>query len=270
MAARLTLDQIRDFWTRQAVEHGAAPSASWTDLPVIELEIREMLKHLHDGDRILDIGCANGYSTLHFAAEKKVTIRGLDFIPEMIEQANKRLADLSGQLAGTVSFDVGNILALKEPDASYDKLVVIRVVINLGDWSNQRQALRECARVLKPGGILLLSEATLQGWNQLNAFRREWALPDLPMPGFNNYLDQDRVLQETTADFEVVQVANFASTYYVGSRVLKPLLIQALGNSVDVANPHHLWNKWFAQLPAVGDFGTQKLFVLKRRPPARG
>jgi hypothetical protein len=62
-----------------------------------------------------------------------------------------------------------------------------------------------------------------------------------------------------------MDIVNFASTYYVGTRVLKPLLNQALGSVVDVANPNMEWNRWFSQLPASGDYGTQKLFVFRKR-----
>jgi hypothetical protein len=48
---------------------------------------------------------------------------------------------------------------------------------------------------LKTGGTLLLSEATIQGWQRLNQFRREWALPDIPMPPFNRYLDENQVIR---------------------------------------------------------------------------
>jgi hypothetical protein len=62
----------------------------------------------------------------------------------------------------------------------------------------------------------------------------------------------------------LVDIADFASTYYVGTRVLKPLIIRALGAGLDVADPEAEWNRWFAQLPAWGDYGTQKLFVFKK------
>lgn len=265
MTEHLTREQVREFWRDQALKHGQSPSASWSDQPVIDLEIREILRFLSDGDQVLDIGCANGFSTVHLAAQRRIHILGLDYIPEMIDQAKIRLAGLNGQLAGRVSFGVGNIMALEQPAAAYDKVVVIRVIINLGEWANQLRGFKECARVLKPGGLLLLSEATLQGWNQLNAFRQEWGLPDIPMPGFNNYLDQERVVAETSADFETVDIVNFASSYFVGTRLLKPLLAQTLGADVEVANPNLHWNRWFANLPPAGDYGTQKLFVLKKR-----
>jgi len=56
-----------------------------------------------------------------------------------------------------------------------------------------------------------------------------------------------------------------SQAYYLGTRVLKPLLAQALGATVDVANPDMEWNRWFARLPAFGDYGTQKLFVFRKR-----
>jgi SAM-dependent methyltransferase len=229
------------------------------------MEIREIMKYLVEGERVLDIGCANGYSAIQLARQRRIAIRGLDFIPEMIVEARARLGNVIGGLRGSVDFDVGDITKLNEPDDVYDKVVVIRVIISLGDWPRQVQGLGECVRVLKPGGLLLLSEATLQGWQQLNAFRHEWGLPEIPMPPFNRYVDQDDVCNAVSPRLELVKIVNFASTYYLGTRVLKPLLAQALGVSVDVANPDMQWNRWFAQLPAFGDYGTQKLFVFRKR-----
>src|SRR5579862_7785775 len=76
---RLSLERIREFWTSQAVEHEQSPSASWSDHPVIELEIKEILKRIQNGDRVLDVGCANGFTTLSLASNKNVTVRGLDY-----------------------------------------------------------------------------------------------------------------------------------------------------------------------------------------------
>jgi ubiquinone/menaquinone biosynthesis C-methylase UbiE len=264
MMNRYSQEQVRQFWSQQAASHGQSPSASWSDRMVIELEIREIVRHLADGDRVLDVGCANGYSTVQFACQKRVQVRGVDYIPEMIEQARLRAASMASALIGRVEFDVGDATALKEPDASYDKVVAIRVIINLGEWERQRVALLECARTVRPGGLLLLSEATLQGWQRLNKLRREWGLPDIPMPAFNQYLDQDLVVKALSPPLQLVDISNFASSYYVGTRVLKPLLVRALNADVDVADPEAEWNLFCAQLPSWGDYGTQKLFVFRR------
>jgi len=267
MTEKFSIEQIHEYWTGQALKYGQSSAASWSDRMAIELEIREISKHLADGDQVLDVGCANGYSTIQFATKKRIRIRGLDYIWEMIEQARLQLSKMSGKLLGTVEFDTGDVTALDgEPSGTYDKVVVTRVIINLGEWSRQLKGLRECARVLKPGGIFLLSEATLQGWHRLNSFRQEWGLPAIPMPPFNRYLDQEQVIEAVSRDLQLVELVDFSSTYYVGTRVLKPLFIHALGAKIDPANPDMEWNRWFAQLPSYGDYGTQKLFVFRRSP----
>lgn len=261
---KMTLEQIRQFWTEQAIKHGVSHDASWSDLRVIELEIKEIVSRLEDGDRVLDVGCANGFSTIQIASQKRVRIRGLDYIPEMIDRARTALVDISDRLVGDVEFDVGNIMKLEERDDFYDRIVVIRVLINLRDWGNQLHAVRECIRVLKPGGLLLLSEATLQGWQRMNKLRNEWKLPDIPMPDFNSYIDEKLLIDSVKEWLRCIEVCNFASTYFVGTRVLKPLFAAAVGGGINVADPTMEWNRFFAQLPAWGDYGTQKLFVFEK------
>jgi hypothetical protein len=46
MATRLNQSEVYDYWTKQAYDHGQSPSASWSDHPVIEMEIAEIAKHL--------------------------------------------------------------------------------------------------------------------------------------------------------------------------------------------------------------------------------
>lgn len=263
--ADYSMEQIKDFWTEQARIHGRSFAASWSDQYAIDLEIRTLLNYFEEGDKVLDVGCANGYSTLSFASQKKLDIKGVDYIPGMIEEALKNLADVKPSLKGSVVFDVGNITRLAEADNLYDKVVVIRVVINLHDWETQQKGLHELARVIKPGGVLLLSEATLQGWKKMNTFRGEWGLPDIPMPPFNQYLDEERVVAAMHPEMELEKLDNFASTYYVGTRVLKPLLSRLPDFDVNAAKPDMEWNRWFSQLPAAGDYGTQKLFVFRKK-----
>ncbi len=161
---------------------------------------------------------------------------------------------------------MGDVTALEdEPSESYDRVVVIRVLINLETWERQVGALGQCARVVRRGGLLLLSEATVQGWSALNRFRREWGLPDIPMPAFNSYVDEERLVAAVSPEWDVLEVSNFASSYYVATRVVKPLLARAAPVAVDVADPLMEWNRWASLLPAAGDYGTQKLFVLRRR-----
>jgi SAM-dependent methyltransferase len=265
LSGRFTQDEIRRFWEQSAEAHGEAPEASWSDVRAIELEIAEIGRRLRDGDRVLDAGCANGYSTVRFAAEKSVDILGIDYIPAMIDSARRRLDALSGRLRGTVRFEVGDLSAGGLPAGAFDKVVCTRVIINLGAWERQCAAIEACASALRPGGELLLSEASLQGWRRLNAFRREWGLPDIPMPPFNTYLDEDRLANDLLHVLEPVEISDFSSSYFVATRVFKPLLAQLPGSRVNVADPLAEFNRWAASLPPAGDYGTQKLFVFRRR-----
>jgi ubiquinone/menaquinone biosynthesis C-methylase UbiE len=230
-------EEIRDFWAEQARAHGESPSASWSDHRVIELEIAAIGARLQPGERVLDVGCANGYSSARYAA-LGATVVGVDYIPEMVENAESRRRTLPEDVVAKLEFGVGDVMTLDFADASFDAVVSTRVIINLPSWEEQLQGLHECVRVLRPGGRLLLSEATEQGWRRLNALRGEWGLPDIPMPCFNRY---------------------------VLTRLVKPLLAASANAAVDVANPDAEFNRWAGALPAGGDYGTQKLFVLRRR-----
>jgi ubiquinone/menaquinone biosynthesis C-methylase UbiE len=262
--SRYSLEQIREFWTNQAETHGMNHQASWNDISVIHMEIANILQYIEDGDNVIDIGCANGYSTIQFASQRRINILGVDYIPEMIGQANKRMLEFNQKLRGEIQFAVDDVLKLSQPVDSFDKVVSIRVIINLSTRENQKLALLNCARVVKPGGSLLLSEATIQGWSKLNQLRKEWKLNEIPMPSFNNYLDQDEVIDILSPLLTLVELKNYASTYFVATRVLKPLIDQALSGRVNVADPYMEWNRFWSMAPAWGDYGTQKLFIFKK------
>ena len=265
MERLMSANEIRDYWMQQAIAHGQSHAASWPDIHAINLEIHEISKYLQDNDKILEVGCANGFTTIQYASAKKLEILGIDYIAEMIKSAQQRVVGIEKSLKGKVDFSVGNVLNLNFPPETFDKVISTRVIINLGDWPNQLIGLNECGKVLKRNGILLLSEATVQGWQRMNSFRREWGLPDIPVPSFNNYIDEEKIVESLSDKFELEQISNFASTYFVGTRVLKPLLAKIAENKINVADPLMEFNRWVAQLPSSGDYGTQKLLVFRKK-----
>lgn len=50
---------------------------------------------------------------------------------------------------------VGDVSAIEHPDRSFDAVVDFGIVHQVPDW---RQAVAEVARVLRPGGLLLVEE----------------------------------------------------------------------------------------------------------------
>ncbi len=230
------------------------------------MEIRAIGPHVANAV-ILDVGCANGYSSIRFATDHGAQVVGVDYVEQMVASAEERRASLSPDVQERVEFRRGDVRSLEFPDESFERVVSTRVIINLGEWEEQLAGLQECLRVLRPGGRLLLSEATVGGWRRLNALRTEWGLGEIPMPRFNNYLKESKVVDALASDADLVQIEDFASSYYVATRFLKPLLAQRDGGDhvVDVADPLSEFNRWASQLPPAGDYGTQKLFVFTKR-----
>jgi SAM-dependent methyltransferase len=99
--------------------------------------------------RILDVGCGTGYLLRLLASKwpQATELAGIDAAAAMVEVAD-RLADDE-----RLRFSVGVAERLPYPDGSID-LVVSST--SFDHWSDQQAGLRECARVLVPGGRLVL------------------------------------------------------------------------------------------------------------------
>jgi len=108
--------------------------------------------------RILDAACGNGrYSRfLLRRADCDAVITSFDLSPRMLQRARARLQ------SARVSHAVADLTRLPYADASFDAVVCGWVLEHLPD---PRLGLRELARVLQPGGKLLLlsTEDTLTG-----------------------------------------------------------------------------------------------------------
>ncbi|TDL45641.1 class I SAM-dependent methyltransferase [Microbacterium oleivorans] len=136
--------------------------------------------------RLIDAGCGPGHWTQHLA-ERGAEIRGIDLVPEFIDHAR---ATHPG-----VRFDVESIEAIDEPDAATGGILAWFSTIH-----HEPEAiavpLTEFARVLRPGGSLLLGcfdadETEAFDHAVVRAYR--W-----------NTRDLQRVLE--SADFDVVAV----------------------------------------------------------------
>ena len=101
------------------------------------------------GGRILEIGVGTGLSFDDYGAENRVV--GIDISEPMIEKARKRLA--SGRYPHVEDLRVMDAHELAFPDASFD-CAVAQFVITLVEAPER--VLSECARVVRPGGEIVL------------------------------------------------------------------------------------------------------------------
>lgn len=95
---------------------------------------------------VLDVGCGTGLATSELA-RLGVEVSGLDLSPGMLEVARRRLPE--------VTFEVGSMLALPYADSAFGGVVAWYSTIHVPD-ADLPTALAELARVLRPGGHLLL------------------------------------------------------------------------------------------------------------------
>jgi len=256
------VDFIKEYWENQGKTHKTSHEASWGDNYMIQLEIDTIGQYLSPGMDVLDVGCANGFSTFHQLDRTPLkSIVGIDFAENMINQAH--LAKNERKLGNEISFEVGDVRALKFQDNHFDCAYTTRVLINLPSWDEQQRGILECLRVVKPGGVAIFSEAFWEPLMLLNALRALKQLEPLVEHDFNRYLKMKRLevfLRELNLDYEVV---DFSSIYYIGSRFLRELVTDPAAYP-GYSNPI---NEIFYKIErdfSGGGFGIQQAIIVKK------
>jgi 2-polyprenyl-6-hydroxyphenyl methylase/3-demethylubiquinone-9 3-methyltransferase len=116
---------------------------------------------------VLDLGCAGGFMSEAIAREGGEVV-GVDPAVQAIEAARAH-AELE-HLA--ISYRIGRAEAIPLPDASVDRVVCVDVLEHVDDL---HRCLREIARVLKPGGVLLfdtINRTVLARWIVIGLYER--------------------------------------------------------------------------------------------------
>lgn len=105
----------------------------------------------------LDAGTGGGRIARALARRGFRDVTGFDFTPELIDAARSADPD------ATVAFDVADATALPYADASFAQTLYLQQVVCTIEAPRGREAaLREAARVLRPGGVALFSFVCLE------------------------------------------------------------------------------------------------------------
>jgi cyclopropane fatty-acyl-phospholipid synthase-like methyltransferase len=167
-AAQPTPDQMTEYYTRV----GALLQLAWNDNfhfgywdgPEDKATIEEATNRFTDmlvarlrvgaGDRVLDAGCGIGKPALQLAESTGASVMGISISAPQVEQANE-LAKAKG-MTDRVTFQHADAMKTPFEDESFDAVLAFESIIHM----HRPTALREFARVLKPGGRLALTDVT--------------------------------------------------------------------------------------------------------------
>jgi 2-polyprenyl-3-methyl-5-hydroxy-6-metoxy-1,4-benzoquinol methylase len=231
---------IKSVWDDQGIKYGESHLASWGDIEMISLEVDEVSSRIAKGLHILDVGCANGFTTKMIADRCKPSkLYAIDFSEPMIQTATKTLKNAAPS-------------------------VEVFVIINLPTWELQLKAISECLRVVKPGGQVILSEGFWEPLSKLNALRILMGLDLLVEHDFNRYIKRERLRDWLNSKNLRFDITDFSSVYYLGSRIVRELATD-FTKFEGYSNPI---NAEFAQLArkykTCGDIGVQQLVVISK------
>lgn len=258
-------DLIRAHYREVARKQGASPRSSMEDDYVREKELewilsyRDLLRRTHRRAlQILDLGCGNGFALASLGGGDRLF--AVDFSEELLEIARSR--DLPG-----CTLTLGDARQLAFENDAFDFVYTERCLINILEWEGQATALREIARVLKPGGDYLMIECFTDGLANNNKARADCQLPAIKEAHHNRYFEKEAFSEAIRPHFTVMDTSacglplpwNFLSSYYFVSRVLYPAML----NGGEVVRNSEI-AKFFSYLPPMGNYSPIQAFVLRK------
>jgi SAM-dependent methyltransferase len=158
---------------------------AWTYDRFIAPAVNGYLRELQAGEvgvlperaRVVDVGCGGGQNLCSLAESRPdALLFGLDLSARQIARAQRRTA----RFGDRVELVEGSALELPWSDGSFDLVLSIG---SIKHWPDMRRGVSECARVLTPGGRLVIAEAD-RGCrlDDARAFIDRWRIPRLLRP----------------------------------------------------------------------------------------
>jgi len=155
-------DSIREEFTHQSGSFGtsAAMTSAQTLGALIELVPEDAQA------RWVDVACGPGVISRAMAS-RVGSVSGVDLTPAMVEEAERRAGE---EGLDNVSFALGDATALDLPDASFDGAITR---LSLHHIPAPGRVVAEMARLVRPGGLVVVSDLAADRDGEAAAWREE-------------------------------------------------------------------------------------------------
>ncbi|ANB13892.1 hypothetical protein AWJ20_4843 [Sugiyamaella lignohabitans] len=126
----------------------------------VDNSVKFLVPYLKPDSYVLDVGCGPGTITVDMAKNytPKGKIIGMEYAGSVLEQA---AAHAKENNVTNIEFAVGDVHNLSYPDNTFDIVFAHQVVQHIG---NPVVALKEMARVVKPGGVVAIRDSDYAGF----------------------------------------------------------------------------------------------------------
>lgn len=261
----MSLAQIKDFWVKAGDAFPTTSQVTPTSRdPYLGALERANIGGLLTKDmNVLEIGCGDGSHTLTYA-KSCGTIHGVDISPGLLEVARSR-AEKGG--ATNVSWTCGSVMELDKLLAgkTFDCLISQRCLINLPDWDHQMRALDSLAKLVKPGGMFLLTEGFTEPLDELNKVRTANGLPAIQVVPYNHNFSVPKFDAYIVKHFDIAEVRDYGF-YLFMSRTLHPMAVAPDSPKHDgpINRATHALDA-FIPKGAFKQFSYNLLYVLKKK-----
>ena len=161
-------EQLRREFNGPFGVHWALLSRFYTGRPFWERSKQRLWPQA--GETVLEVACGAGNVLIPLAQEAPgARFIGVDIAEQMVRLGQQRAQKLG---LSNVRFEVGDMTALQQADASVEKVICSRV---LGHYVAMDPVFAELARVLKPGGAaIIINEVRVAGLHWLKYRVMAW------------------------------------------------------------------------------------------------
>jgi GT2 family glycosyltransferase/ubiquinone/menaquinone biosynthesis C-methylase UbiE len=134
---------------------------------------------------VLDIACGEGYGAALFAKTAK-TVTGVDISEECILHANRKY---NSKEYPNLNFKKGSVIEIPVENNSFDVVVSFETIEHVSE-DDQKQFLSEVKRILKKGGVFIISTPDEENYSKRYEHKNEFHLHELTRQGFKDLLSR--------------------------------------------------------------------------------